>query len=152
MPQHADATSTTAPAATHTTSSTTFGAHPHSDTSGFLPMTQGLGVPPTVPLPLGLDFPMGPRNFDPSDPSNPSHFFSIPPDSFFASSAAGGLYENDAQSHPFSPFATLEATTSTYIPPANRGIFDSNHPGSDFTTATAAAQSFNSRLPSTGQK
>jgi hypothetical protein len=115
-------------------------------------MTQGLGIPPTVPLPLGLDFPMGPRNFDPSNPSNPSHFFSIPPDSFFASSAAGGLYENDAQSLPFSLFATLGATTSTYIPPSNRGIFDSNHPGSDFTTATAAAQSFNSRLPSTGQK
>jgi hypothetical protein len=65
---------------------------------------------------------------------------------------AGGLYENDAQSLPFSPFATLGATTSTSIPPSNRGIFNSNHPGSNFTTATTAAQSFNSHLPSMGQK
>jgi hypothetical protein len=148
-PQSAAATSTTTPAATHTTSSTTLDAVTHSNTSGFLPMTQGLGVPPTVPLPLSLDFPTGPRDFDPSDPSE---FFSIPPDSFFASSAAGGLYKNDAQGLPFSPFITLGATTSMSIPPSNRGIFDPSHPGSDFTAATAAARSFNSRLPSTSQK
>jgi hypothetical protein len=53
-PQSAVAAPTTAPAAIHTTPSTTLGAAPHSMTSvGLLPMTQGLGVPPTDPRPLG---------------------------------------------------------------------------------------------------
>jgi hypothetical protein len=108
-----------------------------------------LGIPPTAPLPLGLDFPMGPSNFE---PSNPSNLFFIPPPGFFASGAATRLYENDAQSLPFSLFATLGSTSSTFIPPSNQGIFDPYHARSDFTTPTAAAQSSNSNLPSTSQK
>jgi hypothetical protein len=149
-PQSAAAMLMTAHTAAHTMSSTTFSAAPHSETSvRFLPTTQGLGISPTAPLPLSLDFPMGPSNFKPSDPSD---LFSIPPPGFFASGAATRLYESDAQSLPFSPFATLGSTSSTFIPPSNQGIFDPYHARSDFTTPAAAAQSSNSNLPSTSQK
>jgi hypothetical protein len=95
---------------------------------------------------------MGPRDFDPSDLSDPSNLFAVPPASFFTSGAATRLYESDAQSLPFGSFTTLGSTSSTFIPPSNPGIFDPHHAGTDFTTLTTAAPSLNSNLPSVGQK
>jgi hypothetical protein len=132
--------------------SITFSTAPHSSTSGSLPMTQGSGVPPTVALPLGLDFPMGPRDFDPSNLSDPSSLFAVPPASFLASGAATRLYENNAQSLPFGLFTTLASTSSMFIPLSNPGIFDPHHAGTDYITFTTAAPGLNSNLPSVGQK
>jgi len=149
-PQVAAATPTIVHAAIHTTSRTTSTTAPHSNTGvGFLPVTQGLGVPTTDPLPLDLGFPMGAMNFD---PSHPTDLFSVPSASVFAPGAAASLYENDAQNFRFSPFATLGPTTSAYIPPSNGGLFDPYHTRTDYTTATATAQTLNSSLPSAGQK
>jgi hypothetical protein len=117
-------------------------------------MTQGSGIPPIVALPLSLDFPMGPRDFDPSDLSDlsdPSNLFAVPPASFFTSGAATRLYESDAQSLPFGLFTTL-GSTSTFIPPSNLGIFNPHHAGTNFTMLTTVAPSLNSNLPSVGQK
>jgi hypothetical protein len=148
-PQSATTTSMTTQAATPP--SITFGAAPHSNASGSLPMTQGSGIPPTVALPLGLDFPMGPRDFDPSDLSHPSNLFAVPPASFFTSGTATRLYKSDAQSLLFGSFTTL-GSTSTFIPLSNPGIFDPHHAGTNFTMLTTAAPSLNSNLPSVGQK
>ena len=136
-PQSAVAAPMTPPAAIYTPSSTNLIAAPHSMTSvGLLPMTQGLGVPSTDPLPLDLDFPMGPRHFEPNEPS---YLFPISPDSVFAPDAAARLYENDTQNLLFSPFPTLDQFTSTFIPPSNVGILP-------------MAECFTSSLPSTSQK
>lgn len=134
-------------AATHTSSSTNFRVDPIS--LGVLSTTQGSGVSPSDPLPLGLEFPMNPVNSDPSDPYN---LIYNPPASSFTSGVAEGLYENDMQSFPFNPSATLGSTSSTFIPPSSSSIFDLHHARTDFTAATAAAQSSNPSLLSTSRK
>jgi hypothetical protein len=95
---------------------------------------------------------MGPRDFDPSNLSDPSNLFAVPPASFFTSGTAMRLYESDAQSLPFGSFTTLGSTSSTFIPPSNLGIFNPHHAGTDFTMLTTVAPSLNSNLPSVGQK
>ena len=131
-------------AATHTTSRTTVSAAPHN--VGLLPMTQGFGISPNDPIRLDLDFPMDPRNFDIDDFSDA---FSLPSTGLITSGAAARHYKNDAQSLPFSLSATLGPT---YIPPPSSDTFDPHHSRTDFTAATAAGQSFNPSLLSTGQK
>lgn len=60
----------TAPAAIHTTASTTTSATPYSVNS-VGPQTQGLHAPPTHP-PLGFNFPISPQHFEALDPPYPS--------------------------------------------------------------------------------
>jgi len=96
-------------------------------------------MPTTQGFPLDLEFSMGPRTFDPSDPSGPRTFdpsdpsglYSILPDSFFAPGAVMRLDKSTAPSLPSSSFATI-------VPP--------------FTDFSAAAQGFDPTLPITGRK
>jgi len=97
---------------------------------GLLPMTQGLDVPPTDPRPLGLEFPMGPRHFEPFDLHNPSYLLPTHLDGMYAAGSATRPSANDAQSFDF----------STLVPPPSMGLFDPHHAGVDFTTATATAR------------
>lgn len=117
----------TAPAAIHTTSSTTTSATPYSVNS-VGPQTQGLHAPPTHP-PLGFDFPISPQHFEALDPPYP---FPPPSDSVFPSTATTGLYDNHAQTHHFGP----HATTSALIPPSNLGVFHPNPAAAKFTPST----------------
>jgi len=110
---------------------------------GLLPVTQGLGIPPTDPHPLGLEIPMGPRHFEPSDLHSSSYYLPAQIDmstqlDMFAPGAAARPYANDAQSPDLDPF----------LPPPNMGDFYPHRAVGDFTTASATAQSVTSSLPS----
>ena len=138
-------------AATHTTSGTVASAPPHS--VRLLPMTQGLGGSPNDLIHLDYDFAVGSRHFDPSEPSGPSDLF-LPPSDFLTSGEAVKLYGDDELNLPFYSSATMGSTSSAFIPPSNGGIFSLPEAGTNFdaATATAAAQSINSRPVNRKQK
>jgi len=125
--QSAAAVLPTPHAATHTTSGTVTSVYPHS--VGPLPMTQGLYVSSSDQLPPSFDFAMDPRTFAPADLSDP---FSLPPSGFPAPGTAARLYESDAQSLPFNPYATLGSTSSTFIHPSSGGMIGPHHAGTDW--------------------
>jgi len=85
-------------------------------------------MPTTQGFPLDLEFSLGPRTFDPSDPSG---LYSILPDSFFAPGAVMRPDKSTVPSLPSSSFATI-------TPP--------------FTDFSAAAQGFDPTLPMAGRK
>ena len=134
-PQSTITTPMTTPAAIHTILSATLNTPPLSiPIVGLLPMMQG--VPSTNSLPLGPDFPMGPRHLN---PFNTSYLYPCLPDSVWDSSGAAGFYENHAQNFPFNLPTTLGSTTTTFIPPSSMGMFNPHQARANFTTATATA-------------
>ena len=106
-------------------------------------MDQGLGDSPDNPLCLDLDFPMDTRDLSATGTSG---LTMLPSSSFAAAGAVAKPYTSNALGFPFNP----SATTSHFIPPPSGGVFDPLHARSDFTTATAAGQSFNPGPLSTG--